>query len=167
MDHQIAKDVFLEIQKRPYSISLFPNETCDNCYYKGIELIQRLAVLGYTVRGRIGETYWDPNIIPKEILSLMPSDLLNTHFLVEIFIDDKWMILDTSFQKSLSKYGFTIGSWGRDSQSCFPITKLYSQEESIAYQQSFFDPKTLEELFNKARPFYKELNKWFKAIADN
>lgn len=165
MDHSRAKEVFQEIQARPYSMSLQSRQPSNNCYYKGIELLQRLGVLGYTVRGRVGETYWDPKIVPAEILALLPADILVTHFFVEAQVEGQWKIVDPTFQPALLKYGFTIGSWEGTSSPCFPITKLYSQEESIAYQQKWFDLDYQKDFFARGGPCWKALDVWFAKLA--
>ena len=57
MDHSAAIAIFKEIQARPYQVSTEYDTPSNNCYYKCMELIQRLGLLGYTVRARIAETY--------------------------------------------------------------------------------------------------------------
>ena len=163
MNHDLAKSIFSEIQARPYSLSLAAGAPSNNCYYKGIELLQRLGILGYTVRGRVGETYWDRNIIPTSILDLLPADIHVTHFYCEVQIDGQWRIVDPSFQPTLKKMGFNIGAWEGTAQSCFPITKLYTQEESIAYQQQWFDPSYQRDFFERGLPCWRALNDWFAA----
>lgn len=161
MDHTIAKQIFTEIQARPYGLSFKPNQSSNNCYFKGIELLQRLGGLGYTVRGRVGETYWDKTIVPAEIIDLLPPDIKVTHFFTEALIDDEWRVLDPSFQPSLAKYGFTIGSF-ENGKHCFPITRLYTQEESIAYQQEWFNPEYQRNFFDNGGACWKALDAWFK-----
>lgn len=164
MDDSWAKNIFLEIQERPYDcLPLTPNDDCNNCFYKGRELIQRLAILGYTVRGRVAETTWHTDIIPTEISNLLPKNILVTHFYTEIYQDGKWRIIDPSFQPSLEKYGFTIGSWD-NGESCFPLIKIYSQEESIAYQKMWFNEDYQKEFFGKGGACWKALNEWFAEI---
>ncbi len=160
MDHALAREIFLEIQARPYGLSLSSGEPCNNCYFKGIELLQKLGVLGYTVRGCGGEIYWDEEIFSKEITSLLPDDFLITHFFTEIFIDNEWRILDPSFQPSLEKYGLTVGSW-ENGTSCFPLTKIYTQEEFLAYQKMWFDPNYQKDFFERGGPCWEALNNWF------
>ncbi len=165
MDDSWAKDIFLEIQERPYNcLPPTPSDTCNNCFYKGRELIQRLAILGYTVRGRVAETTWKAKGIPKEISDLLPDDLLTTHFYAEIYQDNEWRIIDPSFQPSLKKYGLTIGSW-ENGKSCFPLVKVYSQEESIAYQKMWFDEEYQKDFFERGGACWDALNKWFNEIA--
>ncbi len=160
MDHSLAEEIFLEIQARPYSLSLKEGEPCNNCYFKGIELLQKLGILGYTVRGRGAETYWDEKVFSKKITSLLPDDFLITHFYVEIYLDNEWRILDPSFQPSLEKYGLVIGSW-ENGKNCFPLTKIYSQEEFLAYQKEWFNEVYQKDFFERGKPCWEALNKWF------
>jgi len=164
MDHFQAQEIFLEIQARPYNISVYPEGSSNNFFDKGIELLQRLAILGYTVRGRVAETTWKTKPIPENISDLLPDDILTTHFYTEIFLDNKWRIIDPSFQPSLEKYGLTIGSW-ENGKSCFPLTKIYSQEESIAYQKQWFDKEYQKDFFERGGACWFALNKWFSDIA--
>lgn len=160
MNDVLAKRIFEEIQARPYNIGLTPQDRPHNCYFKGIELLQRLGILGYTVRGRVGETYWDEAIFGREITDLLSADILTTHFFVEIYQNDTWRALDPSFQPQLSKYGLTIGTW-ENGKHCFPITKLYTQEESIAYQEKWFNPQLQQDFFKRGGPTWSALQKWF------
>lgn len=161
MDHSLAKAAFEEIQARPYGLSDKPGEVSNNCYFKGIELLQRLGIMGYTVRGRIGEMRWPSELLPAHIMALLPKDVLSTHFFVEIYQDGKWRILDPSFQPALEKCGLPICTWG-NGVCCCDITKLYTQEESLAYQANWFDPDYQKNFFKKAGPFWKALNTWFQ-----
>lgn len=82
MDHSALKLIFDEIRNRPYAWSVAADRSANNCYFKGIELLQRLGILGYAVRGRIGETFLDERV-PEEIRHLYPSEFLLTHFWVQ------------------------------------------------------------------------------------
>lgn len=164
MDHAQAIKIFEEIQERPYGLSLEPEESCNNCYFKGVELLQRLGELGYTVRGRGGATYWDENVFGKEIVDLIPNDFMITHFYMEIYLDDKWRIIDPSFQPSLAQYGLTIGSW-ENGQSCFPLTKAFTQEEFHNYLEEWRDQDYQKDFFKRGRPAWEAINKWFEGKA--
>jgi len=165
MQHELAKNLFKEIQSRPFSISLSPDIPCNNCFYKNVELMQKLGIMGYAVRGRIGETYWDPKIIPKNIVDLLPEDILVTHFWIEIQEDGVWRPLDTTLQPELEEYGFTIGTWD-NGKIAFPITKLYSQQESIEYQQQCSSIEYQRDFFERGGPCWKALNEWFEDISN-
>ncbi|MGE3771048.1 MAG: hypothetical protein AB7G06_08885 [Bdellovibrionales bacterium] len=164
MDHSAARKVFEEIQARPYGLSIAYNAPANNCYFKGVELLQRLGVLGYAVRGRVGDTSWDAAIVPKHIMDLLPPDIKTTHFFVEAMIDGEWRALDPSLQPSLGKLGFAIGSWD-NGKHCFPITKLYTQEESIAYQAEWFNEEKSRDFFERGAACWRALNAWFQEMA--
>lgn len=120
--------------------------------------------MGYAVRGRVGETYWDKAIIPAPIVDLLPADILVTHFYPEVMVDGVWRIVDPSFQPSLAKYGFNIGAWEGTESTCFPITKLYTQEEALAYQQKWFDPVYQNDFFERGGPCWRALDQWFAGL---
>lgn len=165
MDHAAARALFADIQQRPYRVSTQAGVPADNCFFKGMELLQKLAVLGYTVRGRIGETYWDTGLFPADIVALAPQDIVCTHFYPEIMGDDgQWRIADPSFQPALAQHGFTIGSFDGTPTSCFPITRLYSQEESIAYQLQWQDERLVADYFERSKTFLTRLNDWLATL---
>lgn len=160
MDHSQAIEIFKEIQARPYDLSLEAGESCNNCYFKGIELLQKLGELGYAVRGRGGVTYWDENIFGKEITDLIPTDFMITHFFMEIYLDNEWRILDPSYQTTLEKYGLTTGSW-QNGKSCFPLTKIFTQEEFHDYLKIWRNQEYQNDFFKRGRPAWEALNVWF------
>ncbi len=159
MDHIEAKRIFLEIQSRPYAVSTQVGVAANNCFFKGVELLQRLAILGYDVRGRVGETYWDENLIPSDVIRLYSYKHLVTHFFVEINLDGKWIALDPSYDPPLAKSGFPVTQWG-DNKICFPITKLYTQQEQIAYLESWNNAEYGKAYFMENADFLKAFNDW-------
>ena len=80
----------------------------------------------------MGETFLDQEI-PPEIRSLYPTGFPLTHFWVEIELEDEWRILDASFNPPLSKGGLIVNNW-ESNKTCFAITKVLTQDETIAYQ---------------------------------
>jgi len=167
LQHQQAQSIFLEIQARPYAVSEACDTPANNCYFKGIELLQRLGCLGYAVRGRIGETFWDKNIIPDEIIALYPQQHLVTHFFVEAEIDGAWWTLDPSLDPALEKRGFQVGRWGPVPILCFPITKLYDHNEQIAYATKWNDPSYARSYFAEAGAFLRQMNSWLGTVRRN
>lgn len=164
MDHSLAKSIFEEIQARPYRIATYFNDKPQNCYFKSIEFIQRIGALGYTVRCRIGESYWNKNIIPAEIVDLQPTDPCMTHIYPEVLIEEQWRIVDPTMPKELETLGFSIGSWEGTEQSCFPITKLFSLEESLAFWSYWFNPEPGKKYMSENAEAFKILDDWFAEI---
>lgn len=164
MKHRKARQIFEEIQGRPYRVAVAPDIVANNCYYKGQELLQRLALLGYAVRGRVCETFWDPQVFPQDIVDLHPDDILSTHFYVEVLVDDEWRIIDPSFQPALAQYGFTIGSWEGTPTPCFPAVKIYSDVEMAQYQRLWRSPGYMENYFQRCQDFLSRMNAWLEKL---
>lgn len=164
MDHTRAISIFKEIQNRPYRLPTRPDLSVNNCFSKGIELIQRLGVLGYAVRGRICETFWDEAIFPREIVALHPDDTPCTHFFVELETDGVWRILDSTFPPAMAKLGCTIGNFSGTPTPCFPVVKLYTQEESIRFQERWEDPAEAHAWLLHCFAFLTQMNEWLESM---
>lgn len=162
MEHQAARAIFNEIRNRPYAWSSQMGTSSNNCYFKGIELLQRLAIFGYAVRGRVGETYLDTTI-PEEIRVLYPGEFQLTHFWVEVLLEGVWHILDTSYDPGLKRGGVEITDWDSN-RTCFEITKTYTQEELIASQAVWSDPEYAQSYFKAVGPFVTALNNWYESL---
>lgn len=164
MRHETARNIFNAIRARPYRVSEKPGVPADNCYFKGVELLQRLGTLGYAVRGRVGETEWDGQLIPESILSLYPARFPVTHFYVEADIDGAWRPLDPTFDPGLEPAGFRVADWEGRNAPCFILRKLYTLEESVAYQERWQDPAYAAAYFSESAEFLKQLNRWLDSV---
>lgn len=162
MTHDLAKAIFKEIRDRPYAWSLECGVPAHNCYFKGLEILQRIGALGYAVRGRIGEAGFG-DLIPQEIQKLHPPEFLLTHFYVEIHLDGRWKILDPSFDSALAPHGFIVNAW-EDGRSCFEITRLYSQEDQITYSAQWEDPAYAKRYFEKIKPCALAVNAYLEGL---
>lgn len=160
MEHQAARAIFEEIRNRPYAWSTELGKPANNCYFKGIELLQRLGIIGYTVRGRTGETYLD-NKIPEQIRALYRPEFQLTHFWVEVLLGDIWYALDASYDPGLASAGFDVNDWDSN-RICFQITKTYTQEEAIAYQAVWTNPEYAQSYFKAIAPCANALNLWYE-----
>ena len=160
----MAKSIFEEIRNRPYAWTTAFDQPGSNCYYKGIELLQRLGILGYAVRGRVGETALE-EIVPENIRALYPTEeeFKLTHFWIEAEIDGKWQALDPSFDPLLAKADFTISQWG-DDEICFSIEKVYTLEEAIQYQQLWGSPEFGLRYFQAISECAHALNSWLESV---
>lgn len=164
MEHRAARAIFEEIRNRPYAWSTELGKPANNCYFKGIELLQRLGALGYAVRGRVGETFLDAKM-PEEIRLLYPSEFQLTHFWVEVLLKDVWHTLDASYDPGLASAGFNVSEW-HSNRICFEITKAYTQQEAIAYQDMWMDPEYARLYFEAVGPCATALNKWFDSLRE-
>ncbi|MEO1004151.1 MAG: hypothetical protein AAFX65_13705 [Cyanobacteria bacterium J06638_7] len=161
MSHQVAKRVFREVRDRPYAWALSPGSHTNNCYVKGVELLQRLGMLGYTVRGRVGENSFDRRL-PERIRRLHPGEFLLTHFWVEVLLDEQWLILDASYDSALSHAGFPVREWG-DNAPCFNINRVYTQPEAISHQMKWSDEVFLRRYYAAIAAFAHALNHWYES----
>lgn len=164
MSHEAARTIFNEIRARPYRVNTAPGLRAENCYFKGIELLQRLGALGYAVRGVIGETYWDPTVFPVELLRLLPEDTLATHFWCEAELDGAWIALDTSFNPELAKHGFAVSEFG-DGVLCFPITRRYAPDEMQEYMAAWNEPGRADAFFKANASFFSAFNTWIAGLS--
>lgn len=165
MNHDLARRAFEEIRNRPYAWSSELGVSAHNCYFKGSELLQRLGILGYAVRGRVGETRLE-NYIPERIHKLYPKEFLLTHFYVEVDIDGIWKILDPSYDPPLCKHGFIVNNWDSN-KSCFEIIRLYTQREQIDYQKEWNDPLYSRKYFEAIKPCAIALNEYLEELRRN
>lgn len=161
MNHDAARAIFNEIRDRPYGVSSAQGVAYNNCYYKGIELLQRLGILGYTVRGQIGIAYWNPALFPADVLALMPADFPGTHFWCEVTLDGTWVPLDPSFDPPLARTGLPVREFG-DGKLCFEITKTFTQDENITYKKEWADPQRVAAYYASSTPFLAALNAFFE-----
>ncbi len=164
MDHRIALAIFEQIRERPYRVSTSPNIPANNCFFKGLELLQRLGSLGYAVRGRICETFWEGSIFPSEIVVLYPKDLECTHFFIEVEIEGTWRLVDASFPSAMRKVGAFVGEFRGTPRPCFPVRKLYTHEESIQVQTRWQDETYALSYFDRCQPFLISLNRWLESL---
>lgn len=167
MKHEVAKRIFEEIRNRPYAWSTQLGVPANNCYFKGIELLQRLGILGYAVRGRVGNTYLDQKV-PEEIRMLYPKDPKYglTHFWIEAEIDGYWRVLDPSYDPALGRVGFRFNEWG-SGETCFDITEEYSPERTIEYQELWNQPDYGVAYFDAVSECAIAMNRWLESIRDS
>lgn len=161
--HEDAKAIFDEIRARPYTVSTAPGVRAENCYFKGTELIERLNALGYKTRSVIGDTYWDAQLLPKQIIGLESPDFQCTHFWCEVELDGKWVALDPSYDPPLAAHGFPVTEFG-SGDLCFDILHRYTPDEEAAYMKVWQAPDYAARFFTANGPFLNALNDYFKKL---
>lgn len=164
LSHRVAEAIFYEIRERPYAWALRSGDEANNCYTKGIELLQRLGVLGYGVRGQVGEISLG-EAIPEKIRVLHPREFLPTHFWVEVLLDGHWCQLDASYDSKLAMAGLAVCEWDSD-RTCFEVTRTFRQPEAMAYQMTWKDQAFVEAYFEAVQPFAFALNQWYQTIRE-
>lgn len=162
MNHSAAQKIYEEIRNEPYTVSTEFGIEAPNCYFKGIRLIKSLAELGYTVRGCVADIDWKDTIIPNEITSLIPSNIQERHFFVQVIINDQWVTLDPSIDPITAKLGFRMVDFNGDDRTCFNIGKIYTHNEQIELLLNFAKKGVMENYFQQMNPFLVRVNEWFK-----
>lgn len=161
MRHERARQIFEEIRNEPYRVSTAPDIEVPNCYFKGIRLIKELEQIGYAVRGKVAEMDWRVSPLPQEIIDLRPNDYQEEqHFYVEVEIDGEWRVIDPSIDPASAALGFRMVEFEGDPQTCFHLTREFSQEEQIAIFEKMARPAFIEAHFQKNEAFLTAVNAW-------
>lgn len=154
---------FENIRDIPYRIPLSSKERDDTCSGKSEKLLKILKDNGYKVRYRVCMFLWNDLSLPKEIKK-PPHDKKCTHVYLEVYIKDKWKILDATWDKRLKRV-FYINKWdGRsDTKVAVRSIKTFSPKKSLALinEQS---KEYLDEDLRRNGKFYKALNLWFVKV---
>jgi hypothetical protein len=156
--------IFEKVRDIPYRIPLNLKEKDNTCSGKSRKLFKLLSERGYKVRYRVGICSWDAFPLPKEIKEI-PHDKKTMHSYVEIFLEGKWIILDTTWDKKLKKILF-VNDWDGKSNTKlgFKITKLFGPKKSIRLMEHDTSKKKLEVEFKRNRKFYKAINLWLAKV---
>lgn len=154
--------VFNEIRNRPYAWTSAQGVEANNCYFKSKELLLALRSLGFTARGRAGETYLEDRV-PLKIRELYPQEFTLTHFWVEVAIAEHWHILDASYDPPLARAGFTVNEW--DTQNiCFPITREFNDSELESLETEYDCSEYSQRYFSAIAPCSLAINEWFQSL---
>lgn len=156
------KAIYADIRDIPYQLGMAPGDNAPNCLTKGLMLIEKLAMNGLTVRGRIGEFDWATTPFPAEVVKLWPQDIAATHFFVEVFEDNTWRPLDPSWDAGLAKAGFPLSDWNGTHCPGIQLTRIYSLEEHAAYLDIWTDPTRTADYYARATPFLTAASAWLK-----
>jgi hypothetical protein len=157
LSYEKAAQVFKEIQKIPYHISLSSDDACYDCVGKNSMLAQGLIEIGYKVRARTGFFKWSDLSLPEEMLKI-PHDNDCSHYFIEVIPPgkDKWVLLDATWNQELEKAGFPISKWDGFSATvnALPCAEILDAKLEEEYEESI----NWEEDLEKNREFYKAFN---------
>jgi peptidase E len=159
-------NIFDEIRDIPYKISLSLDEIDTSCTGKHFKLIEEFNKLGYETRWRVCEFNWKDIGLPVEILKI-PHQEAATHAYIEVKINNKWTIVDCTWDNGLKKI-LPVNSWDciSDTQIAVPYTDIYDVEKSNTIMTSYDDKEILADLSINAE-FYRAINNWFEDIRNN
>lgn len=159
----ISKE-FRKIRDIPYRIPLSPDEIDDCCSGKSIRLFNILKNAGYNVRYRICTFLWSDLNLPNKVKKISHKD--NTsHEFIEVEIDGRWIIVDSTWDKSLKSI-FLINDWDgkSDTNVAVPIKEILSPGESLEYIKNISTKKAVIVDLERNAKFYKAFNDWLEEI---
>ncbi len=156
-------DTFNQIRDIPYRIPLTLEEEDECCVGKHKQLFELLKKEGYNLRYRVCTFSWSDLNIPEDIKSL-PHDSESTHTYLEIEIDKKWIIMDVTWDITLSKI-LPVNNWDgtSDTKISVPVKKILSPEDSIKVVKEEEDKDSLINDLRRNKEFYQALNKWLES----
>lgn len=155
-----ARLVFEEVRDEPYRLAETTDDTACNCLTKNEELLTRLAILGFSVRGRVMEMDWADTPLPTAITSQCPTGIPPTHFYLELEHQGRWHIVDASWDAGLANAGFPIGQFLEQPEPGIKPVRILGPEEQCAYFKAWEDPALVEEYFTTSAAFLKAANQW-------
>jgi len=154
-------NLFSQIRDVPYRIPLSRNDA-DDCYNgKAIRLKKLLEENGYEARYVVCEFRWSDLDLPKEILDIPHQDL-STHVYLELKIDEKWVILDPSWDSGLRNI-LPVNDWDGRSDTTIAVkpTETYSLEKSAEIMIDEGNEE-LEEELKASGEFFKAFNEYLE-----
>lgn len=165
MKNKIIK-IFEDIRDIPFRIPLASDEPNCDCTGKSILLKKQLEKIGVEARFGVCWFYWDDLKLPEEISSI-PHDKDCTHTFVEIFMDNRWIKLDPSWDIALG-VKFTIAHFdgSRDTALMVKPIEFFTPEKSAEIINNQIND-TCEVIANDLErngAFYRALNIYLESI---
>lgn len=154
-----AKEIFTRVRNIPYHCPEFLEDKDNRCWGKNRKLYNLLKENNYKVRFRVCDFYWSKQKFPKQIISLVQEDL-DKHLFLEIKINDKWVVLDSSNDSKLPEFN----SWDGNTNCKVAVNyeKVYSPEESIILEEQ--EKEGFKKIFPKYKELYIKINQFLNKI---
>ena len=154
-------DHFNQIRDIPYRIPVDSNEEDCCCNGKAKRLKEFFEQEGLEVRYRVCTFRWSDLGLPEEVKKLIVEDL-STHVYLEVLINEKWIIVDPTWDKGLDQI-LPVNDWDGvgDTKIAVPVLETYDleQSEKIMTCQAP-DPGTADT--NKNTAFEIAFNDWLE-----
>lgn len=156
--------IFEKVRDIPYKIPLSLTDEDNCCSGKSDKLFRLLANKGYKVRYRVCVFSWRQLPIPKNVLAAPHTDKC-THEWVELYLDNRWVILNATWDKKLAPI-FTINRWNGKSNTKTAVkpTKIFTPEESLRIVNNDATTAAMKADLEKNGKFYKAFNNWLKQV---
>ncbi len=156
-------DIFNQIRDIPYKIPVSFKEKDFCCSGKAKSLKNILEKNGYKVRYRVCSFSWASINLPPEVLKV-PHEDLTTHVYLEVFINNKWLIMDTTWDSKLNKI-FDINNWDNKTNNKIAVESIetFTLEKSLDIMENTDEQEILNDLKINGK-FYNAFNNWLEEI---
>jgi len=150
---------FNNIRDIPYRIPLTLGEKDDCCSGKHKLLRDLLIKQGFEVRYRVCSFLWSSIDLPEKV-SNVPHDDNSTHVYLEVLIDDKWTIVDATWDSGIKNI-LKVNKWNGKSNTKIAVepTKIFSPQKSASIMHNEIEEDILNDLKINGE-FYKAFNNW-------
>ncbi len=153
--------IFNKVRDLPYHCPENLNDKNYTCWGKHRILYTELKKLGYKVRFRVCSFKWSELKLQKEIYRLAPKDL-DKHLYLEIFLNNRWIILDCSDDYKLPRYNIWDGK--SDCKLEVKAIHIFSPAESITIEREM--KKDFKIIIKKYKQLYKSINSFLSKIRE-
>jgi hypothetical protein len=154
-------EAFKTIRDMPYKIPLALDEKDVCCSGKHKMLKDLFAKKGLEARYRICSFLWSSIDLPEKV-SRIPHNDNSTHVWLEVFINNKWVVVDATWDSGLKKI-FHVNEWdGRsNTEPAVKPIEIFSPQKS----EDIISGESDEDIVNDLEingEFYKAFNGWLK-----
>ena len=155
--------IFNKIRDLPYKIPVSLKEEDFCCSGKAIFLKNVLEEQGYKIRYRVCSFSWTSINLPEKVFNI-PHEDLSTHVYLEILIDNKWIIMDATWDSKLNKI-FDINNWDNKTNNKIAVEPIetFTPEKSLDIMENIDEKEILDDLKINGE-FYKAFNDWLEEI---
>ncbi|MFA6184723.1 MAG: hypothetical protein WCT51_04830 [Candidatus Shapirobacteria bacterium] len=156
-------DIFNQIRDLPYKIPITSKEEDFCCSGKTISLKNILEKKGYRVRYRVCSFSWNSIDLPSEVLKISHENL-STHVYLEILIDNKWIIMDATWDPKLKKF-FHINDWNNKDNNQIAVEPIetFTIEKSLDIMEKTDEKEIVDDLKINGE-FYQAFNNWLEEV---
>ena len=154
-------EIFTSVRDIPYQIPLSLQEEDKCCAGKHKKLKKLLS--NYESRYRVCDFKWSDLGLPTHVESVPHSDDC-THMYLEILLDNRWVVLDATWDKPLQSI-LLVNFWDgkSDTKIAVPARKIYSPEKSLGFIDQG-DENDFDREISANGSFYRAFNNWLQDI---
>jgi len=161
------KEIFERVRDIPFRIPTRFGEQDFSCTGKCKILYDRLLGVNQLACYRVCSFLWDDLPLP-DYLRRTPHDEECTHVYMEVFLGDRCVRVDPTWDKKLGKV-FGISQWDGESDTVIAVkpTRVLSLEEGLDLIADDYTKDAIERDLVKNGQFYGAFNSWLEKIRGN